>query len=186
MSGSRGLRAAIVAAAIGGAFVVAGCGSGDTKPTTTSSANSNGPVSITVTSPTNGSVVGAESVTVHGTVTPATAKVEIDGHSAAAGNGAFACVASLHPGQNTLNIITSAPGQAPGTTTLVLIRQTSGSTGTTEAHHGETATAITTRGVVDRLELGAMAMLAALESPGVSVGVPHGGVAAGTLVARAC
>jgi hypothetical protein len=76
-------------------------------------------------------------------VTPATAKVEINGHAAAAGNGAFAGVASLHPGQNTLNIIASAPGQAPGTTTLVLIRQTSGSTGTPEAHHGETATATT-------------------------------------------
>lgn len=143
MSGSRRLRVAIVAAVIGCAFVVAGCGSGGAKPTTTSSASSNGPVSIIVTSPTSGSVVGAESVTVRGTVTSATAKVEINGHAAAAGNGAFAGVASLHPGQNTLNIIASSPGQAPGTTTLVLIRQTSGSTGATEAHHGETATATT-------------------------------------------
>jgi hypothetical protein len=143
MSGSQGLRAAIVAAAIGCAFVVAGCGSGGTKPTTTNSASSNGPVSITVTSPTSGSVVGAESVTVRGTVTPATAKVEINGHAAAAGNGAFAGVASLHPGQNMLNVIASAPGLAPGTTTLALIRQTSGSAGTTEAHHAETATATT-------------------------------------------
>jgi Glucodextranase, domain B len=143
MSRSRGLRAVTVAAAIGCAFVAAGCGSRDTKPTTTSSASSNGSVSITVTSPTSGSVVGAESVTVRGTVTPATAKVEINGHAAAVGNGAFAGVASLHSGQNTLNLIASASGEAPGTTTLVIIRQTNGSTGTTEAHHGETATATT-------------------------------------------
>lgn len=143
MSGLRGLRAASIVATVACASVVAGCGSGGTNPTATSSASTNGSVSITVTSPASGSVVAAESVTVRGTVTPVTAKVEVNGHAAAAGSGAFAGVASLHPGQNTLNIIASAPGQAPGTTTLILIRQTSGSTGTTEAHHGETTKAST-------------------------------------------
>jgi hypothetical protein len=94
-------------------------------------------------SPTSGSVVGSESVTVRGTVTPATARVEINGHNVAVGSGAFVGVAKLHSGQNTINVIASAPGQVPGTTTLVVIRQTSSSTGATEARHAETTTATT-------------------------------------------
>ena len=100
-------------------------------------------MSVAVTSPTSGSVIGSESVTVRGTVSPVTARVELNGHAAPSGRGSFAGIASLHPGQNTVNIIASAPGQSPGTTTLVLIRQTSGSGGATEARQGSTTSRAT-------------------------------------------
>jgi hypothetical protein len=129
--------AANIAATFGCAFLVAGCGSGGSKPGTTIASNG-GPVSVAVTSPTSGSVIGSENVTVRGTVTPVTARVELNGHAAPSGGGSFAGIASLHPGQNTVNIIASAPGQSPGTTTLVLIRQTSGSGGATQARQGST------------------------------------------------
>jgi hypothetical protein len=140
MLGTRGLSAATIAAILGCAILVAGCGSGGSKAQTAPIA-SNSPVSLAVTSPTSGSVVGSESVTVRGTVTPGAAKVEVNGHVAPSGGGSFAGVADLHPGQNTINVIASAPGQAPGTTTLVLIRQTNVSGGATEARQGSTTTA---------------------------------------------
>lgn len=142
MRATPGARATTVACAISGALLAAGCGSDATKTSTTNAnANTTTPVSVTVTSPTSGSVVGSENVTVRGTVTPSTARVEINGHAVAAGSGSFAGVANLHSGQNTLDIIASASGQAPSTTTLVLIRQASGPGSSSEARQGPTTTA---------------------------------------------
>jgi hypothetical protein len=101
--------------------VLVGCGS--TSTTTTTSVTATGAVTLKVTSPTSGSVIGANSVTVTGTVTPLNAVVQIAGATVAVGNGVFTGAATLHPGKTTIPIVGSAPGQTPASTSIVIYRQ---------------------------------------------------------------
>lgn len=77
-------------------------------------------VGLNVTSPSSGSVINAEDVTVRGTVTPSAASVEVQGQPVPVGNGVFAGNAPLHSGSNTISIIASAPGYTPTSTTITL------------------------------------------------------------------
>ncbi len=79
-----------------------------------------GAVGLNVTSPSSGSVINAEDVTVRGTVMPSSASVEVQGQPAPVGNGVFAGNAPLHSGSNTISIIASAPGYTPTSTTITL------------------------------------------------------------------
>jgi Glucodextranase, domain B len=116
-----------VAAAL--AVAVAGCGSTTTTTTTTTSAAGSGAVTIVVTSPTSGSVIAAENVTIRGTVNPPNAVVQIQGQPAAVGNGVFTGTATLHGGKTTIDVVGSAPGATPGATSVTLTRQSSGGSG---------------------------------------------------------
>jgi hypothetical protein len=100
---------------------VVGCGSSTT--TTTTSVTATGGVVVTVTSPTSGSVIGADSVTIRGTVTPLNAVVQIQGQAAAVGNGVFTGPATLHAGKTTISIVGSAPNETPDATSIVVYRQ---------------------------------------------------------------
>jgi hypothetical protein len=106
-------------------MAVGGCGSTSTTVSTTV-ASSGGIVSVVVSSPTSGSVINADSVTVRGTVTPANAAVMVQGRPAAVGNGIFSANANLHAGKTTIDVIGSAPGAAPGSTSITITRQAQG------------------------------------------------------------
>lgn len=114
-----GTTAALVAA-------LSGCGA----TTTTNSADSNA-VTVTVTSPTSGSVIAANTVTVRGTVTPTNAVVQIQGQPAVVGNGVFTGTATLHAGKTTIDVIGSAPGHTPDATSIVVAQQSGASSSKT-------------------------------------------------------
>jgi len=104
------------------ALVLAACGG----TTTTSTTTAGGEVSVIVTSPTSGSVIAGNSVTVRGTVSPPAATVQVQGHPAAVGNGVFTAAAELHGGRTTIDVIGSATGDVPGSTSVVVVQQGSG------------------------------------------------------------
>lgn len=114
------LRLLVVGFAAGAAALgAAGCGSSSNTSTVVVSG---GAVKVIVTAPTSGSVIDSDSVTVRGTVTPANATVQVAGKPAAVGNGIFTGTASLHGGKTTIDVIGSAPGAAPGSTSIVVVR----------------------------------------------------------------
>jgi hypothetical protein len=117
-----------IIAALG--LTVVGCGS--TTSTTTSTVGS-GAVAVVVASPTSGSVIAASNVTIRGTVDPTNATVQIQGQPAAVGNGVFTGTAALHPGKTTIDVIGSAPGMTPGSTSLTITQQSGG--GSRESSH---------------------------------------------------
>jgi Glucodextranase, domain B len=110
------------------ALVSSGCGS---TTTTTTSAVGAGAVTVALTSPTSGSVIAADHVTVRGTVSPANATVQVQGQPAAVGNGVFTGTATLHGGKTTIDVIGSAPGATPGSTSILIARQSAGGSGGT-------------------------------------------------------
>ncbi|HTZ88576.1 MAG TPA: hypothetical protein VMB05_18080 [Solirubrobacteraceae bacterium] len=126
-----GAALALSVAIIAGLFVAISDGFGSTRTTTITDASARGEaaqgqggaVSVAVTAPTSDSVIAADKVTVRGTVSPANAVVQVQGHTAAVGNGVFTGTASLHGGKTTIDVIASAPGRAPGSTRIVVARQ---------------------------------------------------------------
>jgi hypothetical protein len=64
----------------------------------------------------------ADRVTVRGTVTPSDATVQIVGQPAQVGNGVFTGSVALHRGANTIDVVASAAGSAPATTTITVKR----------------------------------------------------------------
>jgi hypothetical protein len=131
----------VVAAAA--AVAVTGCGSAATPRTSSVGA---GIVSVAVTSPTGGSVIAANNVTVRGTVSPPNAVVQIQGQPAAVGNGVFTGTATLHGGKTTIDVIGSAPGATPGATSVAVTQQSSGSGGSQQSSSGDSASGTSTVG----------------------------------------
>lgn len=106
------------------ALLLAGCGS--TTTTTTTSQGAGGAVQVHVTAPADGSSVSGDHVNVRGTVNPPSASVEITGQPAQVGNGVFTGTAALHGGQNTVDVVASAPGMTPGSTAVTITQKGSG------------------------------------------------------------
>jgi hypothetical protein len=128
IAGALGVCAALSAAL----FVVVSSGLGST--TTTIASDQLKAVTVAVTAPTSNSVIAADQVTVRGTVSPANATVQVQGQPAAVGNGVFTGTATLHGGKTTIDVIGSAPGATPGSTSIVIARESSSSTaGKTQA-----------------------------------------------------
>lgn len=119
------------------------CGSTSTTTISAAAARSPEPVAVVVTSPTSGSVIAANTVIVRGTVTPSSASVQIQGKPAAVGDGVFEGTASLHAGKTTIDVIGSAPDEAPGSTSVVVTQQASGGNADQSAAKPTTATAPT-------------------------------------------
>jgi hypothetical protein len=107
-----------LAAAVG--LLAAGCGS--TSASTSTKTVAGGGVTVRVTAPASGTVIDASNVTVRGTVDPPSAAVQVDGHPAAVGNGVFTASASVQSGKTTIDVIGSASGKAPGSTSIVITR----------------------------------------------------------------
>jgi len=99
--------------------VISGCGSSN-------SGAKNGvggsPIQLQITAPSGGSVIAADRTTIRGTVNPPNATVQVVGQPAQVGNGVFTASASLHPGTNTIDVVASAPGLAPTTTSVSVTR----------------------------------------------------------------
>ena len=110
-----GMRVALVAAASLLSFVMAACGGSKTT-------GANPSVTLEITAPADGSSVRADRVAVRGTVTPSDATVQILGRSVQVGNGVFAGSVPLHRGANTIDVVASAAGSAPATTTITVNR----------------------------------------------------------------
>jgi hypothetical protein len=130
------MRLAIAGAIVGLVLGAAGCGS-TTTTTTSTVASASGSVVVSVTSPASGTVINADSVTVRGTVAPPNATVQVQGQPAAVGNGVFTGTAMLQSGTTRIDVIGSAPGQDPGSTSISVTRQSSG------ARHAHTTTTTT-------------------------------------------
>lgn len=119
MNGLSPTRAAAVAWIATGVLVtlaLSGCGSSSTS------------VHVQVLAPADGSSTSAERVTVRGTVTPDNATVQVAGQSAQVGSGVFTTSVPLQPGANQLDVVASAQGSAPVTTTIAVTRGGSSST----------------------------------------------------------
>lgn len=136
------------------ALALSGCGTGST----TSSSAGPGVVSVVISSPTDGSVIAADHVTIRGTVTPTNASVQVQGKPAAVGNGVFTGVAALHGGKTTVDVIGSARGAAPGSTHISIARQAAGG----PARTSTVTTMLTTKGeqVPEPAETGELAFFA--------------------------
>jgi Glucodextranase, domain B len=114
---------------------MAACGSTTTTTTTTG-----GEVAVAVTSPTSGSVIAGSSVTIRGTVSPPTASVQVQGKPAAVGNGVFTGAAELHGGKTTIDVIGSAAGEVPGSTSVAIVQQSNNSSGGSKTSSSSIAT----------------------------------------------
>jgi len=127
-----------VAAITCGLLLVVGltaCGSTTTTTTTTG-----GEVSVVVTSPTSGTVIAGNSVTVRGTVSPPGATVQVQGKPAAVGNGVFTAAAELRGGKTTIDVIGSAAGETPGSTSVVVVQQSNNNNNSSGGARSKTST----------------------------------------------
>jgi Glucodextranase, domain B len=97
----------------------AACGSSGKSAETAPASSS---VKVQLTAPVDGSSMKADRVTVRGTVTPSDATVQIVGQPAQVGNGVFTGSVPLHRGSNTIDVVASAAGSAPATTTITVTR----------------------------------------------------------------
>jgi hypothetical protein len=98
---------------------VAGCGGGDDPPAQRALA----PVVLEVTEPADEAVVRTDSVTVSGSVSPASAVVRVDGRAAELEGEAFTAEVPLEPGANVIDVIASARGRAPALTAVRVTRE---------------------------------------------------------------
>jgi hypothetical protein len=107
-----------------GVALASGCGTTVETKTTTAST---GPLTVSIDAPSNGTVVTGNSVTVRGTVSPATTQVQVQvqGKPAVVGNGVFSAEAAVHPGHTKIDIIASAPQQTPTSQTVEVVQQSS-------------------------------------------------------------
>jgi hypothetical protein len=62
-------------------------------------------------------------------VSPPAATVQVQGKPAAVGNGVFTAAAELHGGRTTIDVIGSAAGEVPGSTSVVVVQQGSNGSG---------------------------------------------------------
>src|ERR1700692_2553741 len=111
-----GIGAAALSVAVVAALSVFGAPSA-----ASTSASAPTAITLAVTSPTGGSVIASDQVTVRGTVTPRDATVTVQSHAAAVGDGVFTGSADLHAGRTTIDVIASAPGMAPSSTTVLVV-----------------------------------------------------------------
>lgn len=95
---------------------LAGCGSGD-KPAAP-------PVKLSVDAPADMALLRADSVEVHGIVSPATARVTIEGKDVDVNDGRFSTQVGLLPGTNLIDVFAGAGGGArPAMVALRVRRQ---------------------------------------------------------------
>ena len=125
------------------AVCVEGCGGSTTTTTTTRSGQ--GAVTVEIVSPSSGTVINANNATIRGTVSPVNATVEVDGSPVQVGDGVFAATVPLGSGSTRVDVIASATGMTPSSTSIVLSREGASSaptaTGTTSTASSNVADA---------------------------------------------
>lgn len=98
--------------------IIAGCGSSGGAKSTSTATN----VKVQISAPADGSTIRADRVAIRGTVNPPDATVQILGTPGQVGNGVFTGSVALHRGANTIDVVASAPGATPATTTITVTR----------------------------------------------------------------
>jgi hypothetical protein len=81
------------------------------------------PVALSVTSPTDNSVVRTETVEIRGTVQPARAAVRVLGNEADVSGGTFTAEVQLEPGPNVIDVMATAGGRGPAMTAVRVTRE---------------------------------------------------------------
>jgi hypothetical protein len=81
------------------------------------------PVALSVTSPSDNSVVRTETVEIRGTVEPGRAAVRVLGTRAEVSGGAFTAEVALEPGANVIDVMATARGRGPAMTAVRVTRE---------------------------------------------------------------
>ena len=108
-------RLLVIAAVLTVSVGIGGCGGSKKSASST--------VALQITAPQDGDSISADRVTVRGTVTPGDATVQILGKPAQVGNGVFVGSVALHAGSNAIDVVGSAAGSTPATTTITVTRK---------------------------------------------------------------
>lgn len=107
---------ALIAAGLAGALL-GGCGADDPPP------KPQKPVRLTISTPVDTAVVEGATTTVTGTVSPATARVKVQGHAARVSNGTFTTDVRLDHGANVIDVAATARGRAAALTAFRITRE---------------------------------------------------------------
>ena len=100
--------ATLIAAALAAALA-AGCGAADDPPP-----KPKPPVKLRVSSPSDTALVLGSTVQVSGSVSPSTARVQVQGRSAQVSGGRFRSEVSLEPGPNVIDVAATARNRSAG------------------------------------------------------------------------
>lgn len=95
---------------------LSGCGEAKREPALP-------PVRLTVDAPLDPATVDRGTVEVHGRVSPADARVLVDGDEAGVDGGAFSATVPLSPGANVIDIEAGAPRRAAAMTAVRVVRR---------------------------------------------------------------
>jgi Glucodextranase, domain B/PASTA domain len=96
------------------AVALAGCGNEDPPAP---------PVRLSVDAPADMALSHDDSVEVRGVVSPATARVTVDGENARVSGGRFSAQVDLQPGTNLIDVVAGAPDGARPAMVAVRVRQ---------------------------------------------------------------
>ena len=107
---------ALIIAGLAGALV-GGCGADDPPPPPQK------PVQLTIATPNDTAVVNGSTATVTGTVSPASARVQVQGHAARVSNGSFSSSVTLDHGANVIDVAATASGRAAALTAFRVTRE---------------------------------------------------------------
>jgi hypothetical protein len=115
-SSSTSSRALAVVFVVAAAVALAGCGGSAKKPAP--------PVRLSVDAPTDMAVLHTATVDLHGTVSPPTARVTVEGRDVGVSGGQFSTQVGLQPGTNLIDVLAGASGGArPAMVALRVRRQ---------------------------------------------------------------
>ena len=96
-------------------LVLAGCGGGGGKAAA--------PVRLSVDAPSDTALLRADSVDVHGVVSPATAQVSVEGKAVDVRRGRFSANVALLPGTNLIDVVAGADGGARPAMVAIRVRR---------------------------------------------------------------
>ena len=117
MGAARATRLGTVALVAATALLAGACGGSD-KPAPAAK-----PMRLALEAPGDGARVTTDSVTVSGTVTPASAEVRVRGERATVSGGRFRATVSLDLGTNVIDVMASSEGTSPAFAALRITRQ---------------------------------------------------------------
>ena len=100
------------------AALAAGCGAGDDPPQ-----KPKPPVQLRVSSPSDTALVLGSTVQVSGSVSPSTARVQVQGRSAQVSGGRFRSEVSLEPGANVIDVAATARNRSAALTAFRVTRE---------------------------------------------------------------
>ena len=106
----------LIAAGLAGALL-GGCGGDDPPPAPQK------PVRLTISTPVDTAIVHGSTATVSGTVSPANARVKIQGHAARVSGGSFSSSVKLEHGANVIDVAATARNRTAALTAFRIMRE---------------------------------------------------------------